>query len=62
MKMAPLQQLRQLDPVLDIVEIPRFVAGVSPQARRLMAAARLDEGVEDELLLGTSAGVGPIGG
>jgi hypothetical protein len=37
--------------VLHIVEVGRLVIGVSPQAGRLVAAAGLDKGVEDQLLL-----------
>lgn len=38
-ELGRLQQLRQLRPMLDVVEAVRFVLGVAPQAWRLVAAA-----------------------
>ena len=63
MEVASFQQLRQLDPVLHIVEVPGPIAGVAPQSRRLMAAARLNKRVDDELLVDRSwSAAGFIGG
>lgn len=46
-EIALLEELRQLNPVLHIVEIPGPVTGVSPKPRRLMTTARLDERIDD---------------
>jgi hypothetical protein len=39
MEFRGLKQLRELDPVVDIVEAMGFVLGVYPEARGLVAAA-----------------------
>lgn len=46
-KIPLLEKLRQFNPMLDIVEIPGPIAGVSPKPRRLMSTARLDERIDD---------------
>lgn len=51
MELALLQELGQLDPVLDAIEIPGTVSRMPPQPRRLMPAAGFDKGIYDELLL-----------
>lgn len=56
MKVALLEEFGQLDPVLDVVEVRGPVTGVPPQAGRLVAAAGLDKGVDDELFLGARTG------
>lgn len=38
-KFGFLQGLRQLNPVLDVIEAPRFVLWVAPQTRGLVATA-----------------------
>ena len=47
MELALFELLSELDPVLDVVEVPRLVARVRPQPRRLVTTARLNEGVDN---------------
>jgi hypothetical protein len=39
MELRRLEELRELNPVIDIVEAVRFVFGVAPETGRLVAAA-----------------------
>ena len=52
MKLAAFQEFGKVHPVLDVVEAVGFVVGMGPETWRLMTAAHLDEGIENELLFG----------
>lgn len=61
MELAALQELCQLGPMLDLIEVGGLVVRMSPEPWRLMPTARFDKSIDDQLLfrriLATSMGL-----
>ena len=55
MEFALLKELGQLSPVTDVIEPPRLIIRVTPETRRLVTTAGLNERIDDQLFLGATA-------